>query len=63
MMHLTVCLPADNIESGATLIGSAGRAPNEDGNIGFTIGVNFRLHKRQIINLIIHSHREGFATS
>jgi hypothetical protein len=27
-----------------TPIGTAGRAPDEDGNIGFTIGVNYRLH-------------------
>jgi hypothetical protein len=32
------------IASGATPIGSAGRAPDEDGNIGFTIRVNYRLH-------------------
>jgi hypothetical protein len=32
------------IASGTTPIGSTGRAPDEDGNIGFTIGVNYRLH-------------------
>jgi hypothetical protein len=32
------------IASGATPIGSAGRAPDEDENIGFTKGVNYQLH-------------------
>jgi hypothetical protein len=30
-----------NIDSGATPIGSSGRAPDEDGNIGFIIGVSW----------------------
>jgi hypothetical protein len=33
------------IDSGATPIGSAGRAPDEDGNIGFTIRAKYRLHQ------------------
>jgi hypothetical protein len=32
------------IDSGATPIGSAGRAPDEVGNIGFTIRVKYRLN-------------------
>jgi hypothetical protein len=32
------------IASRAAPIGSACRAPDEDGNIGFNIGVNYRLH-------------------
>jgi hypothetical protein len=34
------------IALGATPIGSAGLAPDEDGNIGFTIGVKYRLHQQ-----------------
>jgi hypothetical protein len=46
-------------------IGSAGRAPGEDGNIGFNTGVEIDFiigGKHQIINSTFHSHREGFTT-
>jgi hypothetical protein len=64
------------IASGATPIGSAGHAPDEDetinfaskeGNYGTHIGVNYLLHCQRI-NIrhwysLIHSHQEGFTTS
>jgi hypothetical protein len=64
------------IASGATPIGIAGRAPDEDeinnfaskeGNYGTHIGANYQLHCQRI-NIrhwysLIHSHREGFTTS
>jgi hypothetical protein len=34
------------IASGATPIGSAARAPDEDENIGFIIGVKYQLHQK-----------------
>jgi hypothetical protein len=54
------------IALGATPIGSAGRAPDEDGNIGSNAGVKIDFiigGKHKIINSIFYSHREGFTTS
>jgi hypothetical protein len=60
-------LKKSTIASGDTAIGSAGHAPDEDGNISFTIGVKYQIPKQSSKNLMIkstiHSHREGFATS
>jgi hypothetical protein len=54
------------IASGASPIGSVGRASDEDGNIGFNTGVKIDFiigGKHQIINSTFHSNREGFMTS
>jgi hypothetical protein len=55
------------IALGATPIGRAGRAPDEDGNINFIIRSKILTSSAIIEHLIIkstvHSHREGFATS
>jgi hypothetical protein len=54
------------IASETTPIRSVVRAPDEDGNVGYLTGVKIDFiidDKHQIINSIIHSHREGFATS
>jgi hypothetical protein len=51
---------------GATPIGSAGHAPDEDENIGSNAGVKIDFiigGKHLIINSTFHSHREGFVTS
>jgi hypothetical protein len=54
------------IASGATPIGRAGHAPDEDENIGSNAGVKIKIifgGKHQIVNSTFHSHREGFTTS
>jgi hypothetical protein len=53
------------IASGATPIGSIGRAPDEDGNVASSTGVKIDFiigGKHQIINSTFHSHQEGFTT-
>jgi hypothetical protein len=64
------------IASGATPIGSAGSAPDEEEIVNYAsreinyrtrIGANYRLHCQKV-NIkhcysLIHSHREGFAIS
>jgi hypothetical protein len=54
------------IASGATPIGGTGCAPDEDENIISNAGVKIDFiigGKHLIINLMFHSHREGFTTS
>jgi hypothetical protein len=51
------------IASRATPIGSVGRAPDEDGNIGY-LKFDFIIGgKHQIINSTFNSHWEGFETN